>query len=110
MAVYYVYANVDVAPPIVSLAKSDPPFTGGVVFWKIETDESDPNKRSQLVESLAPPFRVETDKGESVATPRPATASGLDEALMEAAALAKVNRSRPLRLVAGDGVVLRRWN
>ncbi len=110
MSIYYVYANAEVTPPIVGLAKSDPPITGGVVFGKFETDEPDHDKRVKMAECLMPSLRVENGNGESIATPRPATSSGLDEAIMEAGALARVNPFRPVQLVAGAGVVLRRWN
>ncbi len=110
MSIYYVYANLDVTPPVVGLAKSDPPVTGGVVFWQFETDEADHHKRIKMAESLAPPLRVENDKGALVTVQRPASSVGLEEALMEAGAIARVNPSRPLRLVVGTDVVLRRWN
>ena len=111
MTIYYVYANVEASPLVVGLAQSNPPVTGGIVFWQFETDEPDHAKRLKMAESLAPPFRVQNvANGQAIATPRPASTAGLDEALMEGGALARANPARSLRLVAGTDVVIHRWN
>jgi hypothetical protein len=106
---YYAYANAYSSPPMVGLSTSDPPMTGGVVFWRFETEETDHTKRLFAVEKLGPPFRLENDGGQIIGNPRPATQWGLDEALMEASALASVEPTRVMRLVGGAKVILRSW-
>jgi|HubBroStandDraft_2_1064218.scaffolds.fasta_scaffold30268_1 hypothetical protein len=108
---YYAYANAYSNPPLVGLATSDPPATGGVVFWQFETEEPDHQRRMQSLK-VAPQFRLEDDRGQTIGTPRPATQFGLDEAVMEASALARVDQARVMRLVVGPNeakVVLRSW-
>jgi hypothetical protein len=111
VSINYVYAIIHARSVMVGLARTDPTETGGVVFWQFETDEPDFNKRLQLAEQLAPPFRIENvANGEVIATPRPASTAGLDEALMEGGALARVNPARALQLVGGVDTVIHRWN
>jgi hypothetical protein len=109
---YYAFADAYHNPPRVGLTTSNPPVTGGTIFWQLETDETDQRKRLESLKQVGPKFQLEDAKGQVIGMTCDADAFGLDEALMEASACAKAQPDRVMRMVAmgPEGkTLLRSW-
>jgi hypothetical protein len=109
---YYAFADAYHNPPRVGLTTSNPPVTGGTIFWQLETEETDQRRRLEALKQLGPQFQLENDKGQIIGKPCRPDAFGLDEAIMEASAYARLDPDRVMRLVAAgtEGkTLLRSW-